>query len=131
MRIYIASFFNTRARLQHPVQTLQGLGHRIVSSWLKESREGKGPDAATKIADYKSEELQGFAIRDIGEIVIADLVICDTIDETPRGGREVEIGIALGLGKPFWIVGPRRNVFHYVAEKQFSEWWYLFQEGGL
>lgn len=131
MRIYIASFFNTRARLQEPVQTLKGRQHLIVSTWLKESREEKGPDAATQIADYSPKELQGFAIRDIGEIMIADLLICDTVDVTPRGGREVEIGVALGLGKPFWIVGPRRNVFHYVAEKQFDTWYNLLAEGGI
>lgn len=120
MRIYVASFFNTRERLREPVKRIEKSGHIIYSKWLAEFRSA--PDATTTTADYTDDELLGFALRDIAEIRLSDLLICDTADVTPRGGREVEVGLAIGFGVPVWVVGPLRNVFHWTAERRFDSW---------
>jgi hypothetical protein len=64
------------------------------------------------------------ALKDLAEIKSADLLICDTLDVTPRGGREVEFGLALGAfqSKLIWVVGPLRNVFHRLADEHFETW---------
>jgi hypothetical protein len=33
-----------------------------------------------------------------------------------RGGRHIEFGMALGLGKRLTIIGPRETVFHHLDE---------------
>ena len=123
MNIYVASYFNTRARLYPIVREIRGLGHTVTSSWLDEPRGDRGPDAQTKTSDYTPDELAGFARRDLREIRESDLIIVDTFDETPRGGREVELGYMMHqLGSYSWQVGPRRNVFHYIVDRHFETW---------
>ncbi len=50
--------------------------------------------------------------------VLADAVV--SLMELPRnngrGGRHVEFGYALGLGKLMFIIGPRETVFHHLDE---------------
>ena len=117
VRIYIASFFNTKERLLPERDKLRAAGHEVISSWLKEA-----PNPTATIHSYAPEELTSYAYRDLGEISIADVLIIDTIDETPRGGREVELGFALAH-KLFVIrVGPVRNVFHYLVNVAFDDW---------
>ena len=122
MKIYVASYFNTRARLYPIVRRIREAHHIVVSTWLDEPRPGGQPDSTTQTSDYSDDELAGFALRDYREIGQSDLLIVDTFDETPRGGREVELGFATGLGLFTWIVGPRRNVFHYVVDRHYETW---------
>ena len=70
------------------------------------------------------------AIKDLAEIKSADLIILDTIDLTPRGGREVEYGFALGQfqTKSIWRVGPVRNVFHELVDRAYETWDQLMQD---
>ena len=104
------------------VGVLKEQGHEIVSSWLKElPRAAEIKDTTTAL--YTSGELQGFAVRDVLELGTAEAVIMDTIDVTPRGGREVEWGAFVFQLVPFgYIVGPKRNVLHELATKQFEDW---------
>lgn len=120
MRIYIASYFNTRARLFPWRDKVKELGHTVTSSWLREHRDA--PDHTTQTSDYTDAELRGFALRDFDELSDSDLIIVDTFDVTPRGGREVEMGYIFGSNKKVWVVGPKRNVFHQLAHRHFEHW---------
>lgn len=116
MRIYVASFFDTRARLRPHADTLWHRGYEVVSSWLNE---------ITKPSHMTTEEFwRKLARKDLAEIQSADLVIVDTLDVTPRGGREVEMGYALARHQAtsVWLVGPVRNVFHELADRRFENW---------
>ena len=44
------------------------------------------------------------------------LFTVDPDERTRRGGRHVEYGVALGLGKLTAIVGPRENIFHHLLD---------------
>lgn len=116
MRIYIAGFFDTRERLRPIRDSLWRLGHEVLSTWLDEVAPAAEMDEETF-----SRKL---AFRDLAEIRSADLLLVDTFDETPRGGREVEYGFALGRfqGISIWIVGPYRNVFHRLSDRHFKSW---------
>ncbi len=61
---------------------------------------------------------------DLVEIKGVDMFILDTLDESPTGGREVELGyfLASPMNKPFWRVGPIRNIFHSMADMEFETW---------
>ncbi|MGH9428668.1 MAG: hypothetical protein ACRD2L_20450, partial [Terriglobia bacterium] len=94
-KIYIASFFNTRTRLLPVCEKLEAGGHEIVSTWIRK-------EASEKItyAGSSEEYLLDCARRDVADIEKCEVFILDTQDETPRGGREVELGFALAKGKP-------------------------------
>jgi len=117
MRIYLASFFETRERLQEPKNALWKMGHEITSSWLDEAPMAEF--LPTKEIFWKK-----LAMKDLAELNAADSIILDTLDINPRGGREVEFGFALACWqtKLVSIVGPYRNVFHTLADKQFDNW---------
>mgnify|MGYP001583314411 CR=1 FL=1 len=116
MNIYVAGFFDTRYRLRPYADQMWHKGHSVVSSWLNETQK---PDLMSKEIFWKK-----LAIKDLAEIKQADMIIVDTLDITPRGGREVEYGFALAhfQTKHCWIVGPVRNVFHELADKRFDNW---------
>lgn len=119
MRIYIAGRFEAQKRLRTARHELQNLGQEVVSSWL---------DEAPGMPPVKAER------RDLEDLYKSHLIILDTFDEDDRGGREVEWGVALGLrcyggfgdGGDFlpylWLVGPKRNIFHELADRHFSTW---------
>lgn len=62
------------------------------------------------------------AIKDLAEIRSADIFVLFTEDVSERGGKEVEFGFALGRfqGCLLFIVGPKRNVFHQLADATFA-----------
>lgn len=116
MKIYIASFFDTRQRIRPFADQLWTKGHEVVSSWLNETAK---PDGMSK-----QEFWRKLAIKDLAEVKQADCIILDTLDITPRGGREVEFGFALAhfQTKSIWLVGPVRNVFHELVDRRFDTW---------
>lgn len=113
-KVYIAGFFDTRARLRPYRDALVDMGYTITATWLDE----EGVTYESTQADYHL----ACAVRDLQEVKACDMIIVDTLDVTPRGGREVEFGISLTKSIPRYIVGPVRNVFHQMATKRFSTW---------
>lgn len=122
IKVYCASFFDTRERIRKEAEKLWGKGHEVVSSWLNEV--SRPEHMSTK------EFWKKLAMKDLAEIKQADLLIIDTFDVTPRGGREVEYGFALAhfQGKSTWLVGPVRNVFHELADRQYDSWETLMRD---
>jgi len=116
MKVYCAGFFDSQKRIRAEADKLWAKGHEVVSSWLQEVAR---PEGMTREEFWKK-----LAIKDLAEINAADLLILDTFDITPRGGREVELGFALGRfqTKSIYLVGPVRNVFHTLVDRQFDNW---------
>jgi hypothetical protein len=112
-RIYIAGKYEARTRLIEWRGRLKALGQEVTSSWLDET-----PKRDEVSPDYERE----LAMRDVAEVNASDLLILDTLDPTEIGGREVEFGIAYLRGLDLWIVGPKRNIFHQLADKTFIDW---------
>ena len=119
--IYIASFFDTRSRLYPHRDRLIALGYPVIARWLDE------PVTATYAASTE-DYLRGCAVRDIKDIEHSSWFVLDTLDETPRGGREVELGVALmlrslrGRGMRIMAIGPYRNVFHRLTDAHYDTW---------
>lgn len=112
IQIYVAGFFDTRERLVPFVEKLRGLGYGVSSTWLLERT----------LTPVSKEVQMRYAVRDYDEIADADWLVVDTFDITPRGGREVEIGLAMAWHKKVYVVGPERNVFHTLADARFDSW---------
>ena len=104
--VYIAGRFEAAPRLRRRRRDLLHRGFRVEASWLDEE---PGADPVL------------MAMKDTHQVSQCGLLILDTLDEDDRGGREVEFGIALAGAKKIWVVGPRRNIFHRLAEN-FTTW---------
>jgi len=67
-----------------------------------------------------------FAEHDRDDVLAADMLVAFT--EPPRscatrGGRHVELGLALGYGKRVAVIGPRENVFCWLPQVEHYAGW--------
>jgi hypothetical protein len=146
MRIYLAARYSRRLELCGYREQLQKAGHKVGSVWLDGEHqisdtgepigesgealvEGLRPGERLSPVDQSERAAvlrQKFAKDDFRDVVMCDMLIGFT--EPPRssasrGGRHVELGIALGLMKRVWIVGPRENLFCWLEDvRQFDSW---------
>ena len=123
MKIYLCGRYSRRDNLRSVRAELERLGHTVTSSWLDteyEHKDDHGSSAAP--AEYREEH----AVKDLADVVAADCLIAFT--EEPRsggrGGRHVEFGAALALGKRLIVVGHRENLFcHHPTVEFFGGQW--------
>jgi len=128
VKIYLAARYSRRAELQRYARELVLLGHEVTARWLLGQHRITDEQLAGAASTASLDDLrlgQRYARDDITDVAHADLLIAFT--EQPRstssrGGRHVEHGIALALHKPVWLVGPRENVFHTLADGLFATW---------
>ena len=104
---------------------LQEMGHEVTSSWLDtEFEETQRPPGVPSAAPPEERALH--AHRDLEDLASAVLCISftePTKSKASRGGRHVEMGVALGKGLECWVVGPRENVFHYLENiRNYASW---------
>lgn len=123
IKIYIGSKYHAKSRLKRVRDCLNTYPHlQVLSSWMDNK------ESIINIEDMAPEYNAEEAARDYRELIASDIFIVDTIDESNTGGREVEIGIALASQIPVWRVGPRRNVFHYILQREFADWTQVIDE---
>jgi len=120
MDFYLAGRFSRQANLRLLRDEIVQNGHRCVASWLdvKETEEG--------IKDgngYIREQTRRFSRADLQDVEMCDMfILCD--DGYPSsGGRNVEFGYALALGKHIVRVGPASNIFtDALCDEEFDNW---------
>lgn len=130
MNIYLAARYSRRLELCGYREQLRQLGHDVPAVWLNGSHQIS--DRGAPIGEHGEALVEGdaggdpeeaailrqkFAQEDLRDVMLCDLLIAFT--EPPRssasrGGRHVELGLALGMGKHVWIVGPRENIFCWL-----------------
>jgi hypothetical protein len=72
------------------------------------------------------DSLSHYGIADLQDILAADTVISFTEVGGGKGGRHVEFGYALALGKHMILVGPREHIFHtHPAVEHYADWTHL------
>jgi nucleoside 2-deoxyribosyltransferase len=111
MRIYIAAAYSRKFSVQDAAAILEAKGHDVVSTWHQE----------IYLPTVQLKELSPGVLRDLAFRDIKELSDCDTLvffaepqeSQPPRGGRHVEFGIALALGKRIIVIGEAENLFHY------------------
>lgn len=141
MNIYLASRYSRREELCRYRDQLTALGHVVTSRWLDGQHQIS--DSGVPIGDHGERLVEGddgsetpaaaalrsqFAQEDVQDVSDCELLVAFT--EPPRtsasrGGRHVELGLALGLGKRVIVVGFRENLFCWLPEVAFCE---TFQE---
>jgi len=137
MKIYLAARYSRRMELCGYREQLQALGHTVTSRWLNGNHQidtsgkpiGETGEALVEgddgSQDARATQLrESFAREDMNDVAAADLLIAFT--EPPRsnasrGGRHVELGIALGMGKDVTVIGHRENIFCWLPEVVFYD----------
>lgn len=114
--VYLAGRYARRDELRGYALDLRSLGIDCDPAWLREPHDWDGVDP---------DQARRLALDDWRDIHAADMVIAftDGPNTTRRGGRHVEVGIALGLGLPVTLVGPAENVFHHLPEVGLASTW--------
>lgn len=134
-QIYLAARYSRRLELCEYREQLRRSGFFVQARWLDGGHQlsnegtpiGETGEALVEGDDVKAAALRAkFADDDWQDVTGADLVISFT--EPPRssanrGGRHVEFGIALGLGKRVIVVGHRENIFHWLPNVEFHKSW--------
>lgn len=121
--VYLAARFSRLPELLTYKDKLEARGVTVTSRWLRGGHEWVGtPDEEIPV-----EHNARFAQDDIDDLMAADVVVCFT--ESPRsgparGGRHVEAGYALAMGKRLVVVGFRENVFYCLPQVEFYANWH-------
>lgn len=138
LKIYLAARYSRREELCGYRDLLDREGMFVTSRWLDGDHQIS--DTGAPIGDNGTALIEGddgstsaravalrakFAAEDLADVMGCDLLIAFT--EPPRsnasrGGRHVELGLALGRKKVVFVVGPRENIFCWLPEvEQFAD----------
>lgn len=112
MKIYLAARYGRHEEMQGYAKQLMMRGHLVTSRWIWGAHKIEDDDLYD---DTRVERKKLFATHDWDDL--GDASMCISFTEVPkssasRGGRHVELGIALARSKRCLVVGPRENVFH-------------------
>ena len=111
MKFYLSSRYGRIHEMQAMAAWLRNQGHTVTSTWLDGD---ESLDTDTPSHDVARE----WAFADIEDIRAADCLVAFTEQpQSPwsRGGRHVELGYAMGMGKSTVVVGPLENIFCHVT----------------
>ncbi len=112
--IFLSSRYSRRDEMREWRTKLQELGFEVNCRWLDTEWEETQRVTSAAPPEYREE----FAHKDAEDVANCDCLIAFT--EAPdsggnnRGGRHVEYGMALALGKVVVVIGYRENIFHHA-----------------
>lgn len=113
MRIYLAARYSRHTEMHGVATKLEALGHSITSRWTLGNHQCND-DQLT----LQPEIGVRFAQEDIEDIAQADTLVLftDPVRTPTRGGKQVELGIALATRMRVIIVGLPENVFQLLPQ---------------
>jgi nucleoside 2-deoxyribosyltransferase len=100
MKIYVAA--HCRWAGLHAASVLKSSGHEITSRWLQKT--------FLPVSEHTPEERCEIALEDVEDVLRADALVLVAGPDKYSGGKFVEAGIALGLGKSVVVIGRRENM---------------------
>lgn len=135
--VYLAARYSRRLELCGYREQLNQAGITVTGRWLNgqhqidDQGQPIGDDGEKWVEDEGSGTAparlrQYFATEDVADVLAADTLIAFTEiprASTSRGGRHVELGIAIGTGKRIVVVGPRENVFTWLPQVEHHDTW--------
>jgi nucleoside 2-deoxyribosyltransferase len=118
LKIYIAGRFSRQKEFLRYRHDLEAAGHTVTASWLDQ----EVPDENLSL-----RQAAKYAERDIADLKAADCIIsfaeAPRAANFPRGGRHVEYGAAIALGKRLIVISYRENIFHFLPQVEFFRNW--------
>lgn len=136
MRIYLAARYSRREELLGVRDVVEAMGGVVTSRWLNGDHQlsdtgtpiGENGEALVENGDGdRAAALRAkFAQDDYDDVMSAQTLIAFTEEprtSNSRGGRHVELGLALAWRKRVIVVGPRENVFCWLPEvEHYGSW---------
>jgi nucleoside 2-deoxyribosyltransferase len=111
--VYLSARFGRKLELQRYAEELTLLDIEVTSRWL-----------TSPTPELTDDAWRGLAAVDKADIERADaLVLFAEPNRDGGGGRHVEFGIALALGKQVIVVGAVENLFQRLPEITVVEDW--------
>ena len=110
MKVYLASKYSRRLELKEHAKTFRAAGHEVICRWLDGSHDVYGSDP--------DNDKKRWALEDLADIFNSRVIIC--FSESPgetdlgKGGRHIEMGLAMAWNKTIILIGPKENMFHYL-----------------
>jgi hypothetical protein len=98
--VYVAA--HCRWAGQHVADVLKAHGHTIASRWLNEP--------FGRVEEYGDAERQRIAKMDLDDVKDCQALVLVAGPDRYPGGKFVEAGIALGLGRLILVIGRRENM---------------------
>jgi len=114
MRLSIAGSVTAQKRLRRIQKLLIRQGHEVPTQWLIRTF----PD----VTDTDSRLLKLLAWRDAEDVRNCEILLVDNFTDSTFGGTHTELGIALTLGIPVWVIGSPTNIYHYRADVIVQNW---------
>ena len=127
MKIYLAARYSRNAEMRGVRDVLEAFGHEVTSRWIDQHGGNLLESIVAEKLNADPEGCAHYALVDLEDLQAADVVISFTsAGGGGKGGRHIEFGLALGLGKHVVIVGPRENVFHTLPNIEwYPDWAHL------
>ena len=141
LKFYLAGRYSRREELLGYAKDLENRGYQVPCRWLAGNHQAEELSADdNNFGSLPHPLAQQFGHEDLEDLVASNVIICFT--EEPRlplgtrGGRHVELGVAIGLriaaeryeddlfGPDILVVGPRENVFYSTQfiDGVFPDW---------
>lgn len=120
---YLASRYSRYAEMQGVRDTLEVFGHKVTSRWIDLHGGTQERSYTVEELNNGAEQCAELAIHDYEDIQAADAVASFTCGSGGKGGRHVEFGMAVALGKRLIVVGPREHVFHTLPQVEWYPNW--------
>ncbi len=115
MRVYLSARYGKIDEMRNHAKELRDLGHHVTSSWLR------GTIAPS--TDLSDPAWPTIAQQDVNDVFACDAVIYFAEADRSSGGRHVEFGMGLGLGKRMMVVGEPEHLFHTLPTVEvYSDW---------
>lgn len=117
-KIYLAARYSRHPEMRQVRDELLARGHQVTSRWIDCHADIVGDFAASLTPEFLNahpERCSTVGQHDVDDLKAADVVVSFT-GGGGKGGRHVEYGMGLALGKRLIVVGPRENVFHALPD---------------
>lgn len=126
MLIYLASRYSRRKEMLNCAKIIEfRANHTITARWLNGSHKADTPaELAEKAAMFAQEDIDDIKRSDV---LIAFTESPDVVGGASRGGRHVELGLAIALNKRIVVIGHRENVFCHLPEVMHYQNWEMFK----
>ena len=93
------------------MERVQALGHIVTARWI--TADSKFRDGLQAYSDDEKIQLTLMNEQDVRAASSGLVLIAETDGRYVPGGKHVETGIALALGRPVYVIGVRENLFHW------------------
>lgn len=114
MKLYIAA--HSQEAAASLMQALQSRGHKVTSRWiLADKKFNQGIKAYT---DAERTAITIMDEEDVRTAIDGLVLLAEGPGKMVPGGKHVETGIALALGRDVFVIGRRENIFHWHPRVQ-------------